>query len=83
MISELEARVMHTLEEWEKACEETNRIRRQYVASGPVEREGRIQFPAKLFDTKAVKEIRIAQERKQQAWDAHQQALDAWRKVRG
>jgi len=73
---ENEDRVRETLEEWEKAKSEENRIRSQYVATGSLRPGGTIKWPEKMLDANGLKEIEEATRQSQEKWNAHQDAID-------
>jgi len=69
-----EAVVWESLQTWEEARTEENRIRSQYVASGSIGPGGTIRWPEKMLDANGVKEIENAARQTQEKWDAHQDA---------
>jgi len=81
--NKLVAEVRRTLSEWDAARQEADRVRGQFVASGPVQRGSRIQWPERILNEQGVKDIHAAEAVEQEKWNAHQEAITAWRKTSG
>ena len=74
--------VRRTLDAWEVARREAEAVRRQFVASGPLDASGRIPMPPRVLDVEGMRELAAAEEKEKAAWDAHQQAIGGWRSSR-
>ena len=75
---ELEPKVKEALDAWDRARDEEDQIRGQYVASGPVDATGRLRWPEKIFDEAGIKAVQDAERRTEEAWDAYQKVSDEW-----
>lgn len=71
-----------TFTAWEAARRESERVRKQFVATGPVGLDGKIPDPPRVLGTQGMKEIQAAEEQEKAAWDAHQQAIGGLRRRR-
>ena len=73
--------VRETLEKWREAKRNADQVRRQFVASGPIDPSGKLSWPSRFLDELGMREIEEAEAQKQYAWDRHQEALKHWRSV--
>ena len=78
-VAEQEAR--RTLAEWERAKQEADAVRGQFVFTGPVDASGRIGSPERVLDTAGMAEIQQAEAKVREKWEAHQQTIMTWREL--
>ena len=79
-MSKLEDRVTETLREYKEAWGKADEVRSQYIATGSIGPGEKIRWPPKVLDTKGLQEIEEADRIVNEKWDAHQAAIDAWRR---
>ena len=74
-------KVRQTLETWELARQEADRVRRQYMTSESLDTSGQrqIRMPPKIWNEEGMKEVQSADAMETEAWEAHQQAIRDWR----
>jgi len=79
-MSELEDQVTETLREYQEARQQADKVRSQHIASGPLLPGEKLQWPPKVLDITGHKEIESADKNEREKWDAHQAAIEAWRR---
>jgi hypothetical protein len=75
--------VFNRLEDWKQARFEAGLESLKFTPSGPVGDDGRMPIPEKWPDSPDdMMELRAAQTREHDAWDALQEATKDWRAIR-